>query len=123
MEVFKSNLQGGLPPALGSANLQTFRVEAGAETAESRDLGLKSPKYQVSEISLGGSEFTSVGGPAWTETPGSPASASRAPSCLGLLGAAAVPSWSSSPAPRGQRQGGVPAGSCVSSPLVGSAGR
>lgn len=68
MEVFKSNLQGGLPPALGSSNLQTFRVEAGAETAESRDLGLKSPKYQVSEISLGGSEFTSVGGPAWTET-------------------------------------------------------
>ena len=64
----------------------------GAETTESRDLELKSPKYQVSEIPVGGSEFTSVGGPAWTETPGSPTSASRAPSCLGLPGAAAVPS-------------------------------
>ena len=116
MEVFKSNLQGGLPPALVSSNPQTLRVEVGAETAEGRDVGLKSPRYQVSDIPVGGSEFASeCGGLARMETQGSPASASRAPSCLGLPGAAAVPSRSSSPALRGQRQGGVPAGSCVSS--------
>lgn len=125
MEVFKSNLQGGLPPALVSSNPQTLRVEVGAETrgstrgaetAEGRDVGLKSPRYQVSDIPVGGSEFASeCGGLARTETQGSPASASRAPSCLGLPGAAAVPSRSSSPALRGQKQGGVPAGSCVSS--------
>lgn len=125
MEVFKSNLQGGLPPALVSSNPQTLRVEVGAETrgstrgaetAEGRDVGLKSPRYQVSDIPVGGSEFASeCGGLARMETQGSPASASRAPSCLGLPGAAAVPSRSSSPALRGQKQGGVPAGSCVSS--------